>query len=78
MNHPCILEGWLSTNPILSALHLESPRFDIYFCFSLVNKQFIGFHSRSEIESIQMNVNKACNKLGSKKNIKKSSLALRL
>ena len=38
-NHPCILEGHLSTNPILSALLLEGPKFNIYVHFPLEDKQ---------------------------------------
>ena len=49
-NHcPCILEGHLSTNPILSALHLQGPKsnicsniYIIYVHFHWVNKQVVG------------------------------------
>ena len=41
-NHcPCIFEDHLSTNPILSALHLEDPKSNTYVHFLWVNKQLI-------------------------------------
>ena len=41
-NHcPCILEGHLATNPILSALRLQGLKSNIYVHFHLVNKQLI-------------------------------------
>ena len=36
---PCILEGHLLTNPILSALHLQDPKSNIYVHCRWVNKQ---------------------------------------
>ena len=36
----CILEGHLSIDPILSALHLQGLESDLYVYFHLVNKQF--------------------------------------
>ena len=36
---PCILEGHLSTSPILSALRLQSPKSNIYVHFNWVNEQ---------------------------------------
>ena len=39
---PCILEGRLTTNPILSALHLQGLKSNIYVHFHLVNKPLIG------------------------------------
>ena len=41
----CILEGHLSTNPMLSALHLQGPKSNIYVHFHWVNKQLIGISS---------------------------------
>ena len=38
----CILEGRLTTNPILSALHIQGLKPNIYVHFQLVNKQLIG------------------------------------
>ena len=38
----CILEGRLTTNPILSALHLQSLKSNIYVHFHQVNKPLIG------------------------------------
>ncbi len=39
-NHcPCIFEGHLSTNPILSAMHLQGPKSNLYLHFHWVNKQ---------------------------------------
>ena len=35
---PCILEGRLSTTPILSALRLQAPKSNIYVHFPLINK----------------------------------------
>ena len=37
-----LLKDDLSTNPILSAFHLERPYSNIYVYFSLVNKQMTG------------------------------------
>ncbi len=46
-NHcPCILEGRLTTNPILSALHLQGLKSNIYVHFQVVSKQLIGISSR--------------------------------
>ena len=42
-NSPCLLEGCLFTNLILSALHLESPKFNIHVHLPLVNKQLTRF-----------------------------------
>ena len=39
---PCILEGHLTTNPILSKLHLQGLKSNIYVHFHLVNKPVIG------------------------------------
>jgi hypothetical protein len=39
---PCILEGRLTTNPILSALLLQVLKSNIYEHFHLVNKSLIG------------------------------------
>ena len=44
----CILEGRLPTNLILSALHPEGPKSNIYVHFQIVNKQLIGISSRKE------------------------------
>ena len=41
---PCILEGHLSTNHILSALHLQGPKPNIYVHFHWVNKQSKATH----------------------------------
>ena len=43
---PCILEGGLTTNSILSALHLQGLKSNIHVHFHLVNKPLIGisFH----------------------------------
>jgi hypothetical protein len=38
---PCILEGRLTTNPILSALHLQGLKSNIYVQFPQVNKPLI-------------------------------------
>ena len=45
---PCLLEGRLTTNPILSALHLQSLNSNIYICmhFQVVSQQLIGISSR--------------------------------
>ncbi len=43
---PCILEGRLATNPILSALHLQGLKSNIYVHFQVVNKQLIGISFR--------------------------------
>ena len=43
---PCILEGRLTRNPILSALHLQGLKFNIYVHFHLVNKSLIGISFR--------------------------------
>jgi hypothetical protein len=42
----CILEGRLTTNPILSALHLQGLKSNIYVHFHLVNKSLIGISFR--------------------------------
>ena len=42
---PCILEGRLTTNPILSALHLQGLISNIYVHFQVVSKQLIGISS---------------------------------
>jgi hypothetical protein len=42
----CILEGRLTTNPILSALHIQGLKSNIYVHFQLVNKQLIGISFR--------------------------------
>ena len=66
--YPCILEGHLSTNPILSALHLWGPKSNIYVHFPLINKKnWWGFHSQSEA------INKACNQLGNQKEQQKKN-----
>ena len=41
-NRSWILEGWLFTNLILSALHLEGPKFNMYAHFPFPNKQITG------------------------------------
>ena len=43
---PCILEGCLTTNPILSAPHLQGLKSNIYVHFQVINKQSIGISSR--------------------------------
>jgi hypothetical protein len=43
---PCILEGRLTTNPILSALHLQGLKSKIYLHSHLVNKPLIGISFR--------------------------------
>ena len=40
--------GHLITNPILSALHLQGVKSNIYVQFQLVNKQLIGISFQSE------------------------------
>ena len=42
----CILEGRLTTNPILSALHLQGLKSNIYVHFHLVNKSLNGIWFR--------------------------------
>ena len=39
---PCILEGRLTTNTILTALHHEGLQSNVYVHFQVVNKQLIG------------------------------------
>ena len=39
---PCIFENHLTTNPMLSALHLQSLKSNIYGHFHWVNKQLTG------------------------------------
>ena len=53
--------GRLTTNPILSALHLQDLKSNKYVHFQLINKQPFGLHSGSET------INEARNKLGVQK-----------
>jgi hypothetical protein len=71
-NHwPCILEGHFSTNPILSAPHVQGPKSNIYVHFQQVNKQLTGISF--EVKPAIKHENNL-----EVKNITKPSLALRL
>ena len=49
-NHcPCILKGHISTNSILSSLHLQGPKSNIYVHFHWVISNWLGFHFQREI-----------------------------
>ena len=67
--YPCILEGHLSTNPILSALHLWGPKSNIYVHFPLINKKIDGDFIPKVKPSIKHVIN-----LEIKKNNKKKTL----
>jgi hypothetical protein len=54
-NCSCILEGRLTTNPILSALHLQGLKSIIYVHFPQVNKPLIGI-SFPEVKPSMKNV----------------------
>ena len=68
----CILEGHSPTNPILSALHPQGPKSNIYVHFQVVSKQLVGVSLSKWKPPIKNVINLEV------KNITKSSLALRL
>ena len=59
-----MLEDLVTTNPILTALHLHGLKSNIYVHFQSVHKQLSGFHSGNET------INEACNQLGGQKHYK--------
>ena len=56
-HYPCILEGHLTTNPILSALHFQGPESNIYVHFHWVDKQL----TRSSFSKVKSPINHVIN-----------------